>query len=106
MENQPTDGQRQPPSSPPRDSLHDDDRRPRFQPEDLDSGVVAIPLQRLMDEGGDADLYDVVMDLNLAFEGGKDAAREQAIVRIAESMAQPGPGNGGGVRSVAPGTNS
>ena len=103
MKNEPARGRRAP--SRPTDP-YGGDTTPRFHPQDLDSGVVAIPLQRLMNEGKDDALYDVVMDLNLAFEGGRDAAREQAISRMSQSMTSLGPVGGQRIRQTAPGAHS
>ena len=48
----------------------------QFLPQVLDKTVIALPLQKLIDEQPDA-LHDVIIDLNLEFPKGRAAAQEQ-----------------------------
>ena len=48
----------------------------QFLPEVLDKTVIALPLQKLIDEQPDA-LQDVIIDLNLEFPKGRGAAQQQ-----------------------------
>jgi len=48
-----------------------------FDPSVLDRTVIARPLLDALEKGGDAALYDVVVDLNLNFPGGRPRARER-----------------------------
>lgn len=58
-----------------------------FVPDSLDSSVIALPLMKKMSDEP-AQLHDVVIDLNLAFPGG----REEARARVAELVAEVPPG--------------
>ncbi len=48
-----------------------------FDPTTLDRTVIALPLLQQMAEQGDDAVFDVVIDLNLNFPGGRDHARER-----------------------------
>ena len=48
----------------------------QFLPQVLDKTVIALPLQKLIDEQPDA-LHDVIIDLNLEFPKGRGAAQRQ-----------------------------
>ena len=48
----------------------------QFLPQVLDKTVIALPLQKLIDEQPDA-LHDVIIDLNLEFPKGRAAAQRQ-----------------------------
>jgi len=51
--------------------------KPVFDPTILDRTVIALPLLQLLAEKGDDAVFDVVIDLNLNFPGGRDHARER-----------------------------
>ena len=69
--------------------------RPGFTPEVLDRTVISIPLLDAMRKE-DTELaehpervpkvYDLVIDLNLEYEGGRDAGRSEAMRLIAEAV--------------------
>jgi serine protease AprX len=71
-----------------------------FDPDNLDRTVVAIPLLRELrserDEGRPSVPHDVIIDLNLGYRDGLDAARERAAGLIAEAIESTGgrPGQG------------
>lgn len=86
-----------------------DPKKPGFDPETLDRTVIAIPLLREMhaetEEAGKAKKgrkrqpaprkYDVIVDANLEFSGGRQEAREkikEAIEQITQGRAQEGIG--------------
>jgi hypothetical protein len=58
------------------------DRQPMpersFTPETLDSTIIALPLLQDMDKDADPDhLFDVVIDVNLNYYGGRDEAKQR-----------------------------
>ncbi len=60
-----------------RDQSSPEDLTAGFVPEDLDSMIIALPLLTMFDDGTERDPYDVVIDLNLEYPGGKEEARAQ-----------------------------
>ena len=86
--------------------------RPGFTPEVLDRTVISIPLLDVLrredavlerDPSRPPDVYDVVIDINLEYEGGREAARQrvmdlldQAITYVAgQSTRRPVPAGQG-----------
>jgi serine protease AprX len=67
----------------------EDRKKPGFLPEVLDQTVIAIPLLDKMKQRPD-DSFDVVIDVNLNFQGGREAARN----RIWEMIETLRPGRG------------
>ena len=59
----------------------------RFDPTVLDRTVIARPLLQLLDERGDNALFDVVIDVNINYTGGRDRARERVADLIAVALA-------------------
>ncbi len=59
----------------------------RFDPTVLDRTVIARPLLEQLDERGDNALFDVVIDVNLTYTGGRDRARERVADLIAVALA-------------------
>jgi subtilisin family serine protease len=59
----------------------------RFDPTVLDRTVIARPLLEQLDERGDNALFDVVIDVNLNYTGGRDRARERVADLIAVALA-------------------
>jgi subtilisin family serine protease len=59
----------------------------RFDPTVLDRTVIARPLLQLLDERGDNALFDVVIDVNINYIGGRDRARERVADLIAVALA-------------------
>ena len=55
-----------------------------FLPEVLDRTVIAIPLLRLIEQGSEHEIFDVIIDLNLDFAGGLEEARDIVLKMIAE----------------------
>lgn len=47
----------------------------RFDPETLDRTLISVELLTLMRRSGDTDVLDVIIDLNLEYPKGRDAAR-------------------------------
>ena len=68
-----------------------------FDPRVLDRTVIARPLLDLLERGGDAALFDVVIDLNLNFPGGRPRARERIRDLAVAGMAVSGAANAAGV---------
>lgn len=71
--------------------------KPVFDPKTLDRTVIALPLLQQFTERGDDAVFDVVIDLNLNFPGGRDRARERVrdlatAALAATGGAQPGLG--------------
>jgi subtilisin family serine protease len=64
--------------------------KPAFDPKTLDRTVIALPLLQQMAEKGDDALFDVVIDLNLNFPGGRDRARERVRDLAVASLASAG----------------
>jgi serine protease AprX len=74
-----------------------DPRQPSFDPQVLDKTVIAIPLLNKLDDekkalerGEPAKVFSVVIDLNLEFEGGRDAARDRAIELVKKALQSKG----------------
>jgi serine protease AprX len=67
-----------------------EDRTAGFVPEDLDSMIIALPLLTMFDDGTERDPYDVVIDLNLEYPGGKEAARAQIRQLVDDAVAAVG----------------
>ncbi len=59
----------------------------RFDPTVLDRTVIARPLLEQLDERGDNALFDVVIDVNMNYTGGRDRARERVADLIAVALA-------------------
>jgi serine protease AprX len=59
----------------------------QFDPTVLDRTVIARPLLALLGERGDNALFDVVIDVNSAYSGGRDRARERVADLIAVALA-------------------
>jgi hypothetical protein len=59
----------------------------RFDPTVLDRTVIARPLLEQLDERGDDALFDVVIDVNMNYTGGRDRARERVADLIAVALA-------------------
>jgi len=59
----------------------------RFDPTVLDRTVIARPLLLLLDKRGDDALFDVVIDLNLTYAGGRDRARQRVVDLISVALA-------------------
>jgi hypothetical protein len=49
----------------------------RFNPDVLDKMVIALPLMELLKKEGGESIYDVIIDLNLDYPGGRLGARER-----------------------------
>src|SRR3954471_12299279 len=48
-----------------------------FTPKDLESTIIAVPLlDKFNDENGLAEIYDIIIDINLEYLGGRDLARK------------------------------
>ncbi len=66
-------------------------REPKqFDPHILDSTVIARPLLKDLAKLGDATPVNVVIDLNLAFHGGRDRAKERVRDLVAAGLAASG----------------
>ena len=69
-----------------------------FDPRVLDRAVIALPLQNELKRRGPDAFFDIVIDLNLGFPGGRDRARERVRDLAAAAMAAVGtPPQGVGV---------
>lgn len=55
-----------------------------FDPEVLDSAIIALPLKRRLEQGPD-EAHHVVFDLNLNFPEGREAARSRVIELIQQA---------------------
>ncbi|HEY6826878.1 MAG TPA: S8 family serine peptidase, partial [Gemmatimonadaceae bacterium] len=72
--------------------------KPVFDPKTLDRTVIALPLLQQLAAQGDDAVFDVVIDLNLNFPGGRDRARERVRDLAAAALAGAGgPRSGIGV---------
>lgn len=63
------------------------DKKNQFDPTVLDRTVIARPLLDLLAERGADALYDVVIDVNLNFGGGRDRARERVSDLVSVALA-------------------
>lgn len=62
----------------------------KFEPGNMDSSVIALPLLRMIDDeartprkaGAPLKLHDVIIDLNLAFPGGRVVARDLVLKQL------------------------
>ena len=61
-----------------------------FTPEVLDRTVIAIPLLDKIKKDGEAKVQPIIIDLNLDYHGGRDAAREQAQQLVKDIIAEFG----------------
>jgi len=61
--------------------------KPVFDPKTLDRTVIALPLLQQFAERGDDAAFDVIIDLNLNFPGGRDRARERIRDLAAAALA-------------------
>jgi subtilisin family serine protease len=68
---------------------------PAFTPDDLESTVIALPLlNELKDKGADR-IYDIIIDVNRDYPGGRDKAQQritELIAAISKGQRQPGRG--------------
>ena len=67
-----------------------EDRTAGFVPQGLDSMIIALPLLTMFDDGTERDPYDVVIDLNLEYPGGKEDARAQIRQLVDDAVAAVG----------------
>ncbi len=58
-----------------------------FDPTVLDRTVIARPLLELLGQRGDSAVFDVVIDVNALYAGGRDRARERVADLIAVALA-------------------
>jgi serine protease AprX len=80
-----------------------------FTPRTLDRTVIALPLLEKMGKAGPGDQFDIIIDVNLEYSGGRKAAREVLWKWIdARPDVQPShPDNvGSDPRQVSPGTQT
>ena len=61
-----------------------------FTPEVLDRTVIAIPLLDQIKKDGETKLQPIIIDLNLDYHGGREAAREQAQKLVKDIIADLG----------------
>jgi serine protease AprX len=66
----------------------DPEKKP-FDPEVLDRTVIAIPLLRDLAKNP-SKTYDVIIDLNLGYHGGRDKAQERVMELVREASARRG----------------
>ncbi len=59
----------------------------RFDPTVLDRTVIARPLLELLDQRGDNAVFDVVIDVNMLYAGGRERARQRVADLIAVALA-------------------
>ena len=64
--------------------------KPVFDPKTLDRTVIALPLLQQLAEQGDDAVFDVIIDLNLNFPGGRDHARERVRDLAVAALASAG----------------
>jgi len=64
--------------------------KPVFDPKTLDRTVIALPLLQQFSERGEDAVFDVVIDLNLNFPGGREHARERVRDLAAAALASAG----------------
>lgn len=65
-------------------------KAPGFDPANLDRSVLAIPLLEQLKGARRTKKLDLILDLNLAYPGGRDQARDQAVRRMEEVGIDPG----------------
>lgn len=68
--------------------------RTGFLPETLDRTVIAVPLLRQLETAKPDERFDVVIDLNLDFEDGREAARkrvEELLAQVEDERRTPAP---------------
>jgi serine protease AprX len=75
-------------SKSPKLQASDPEKKP-FDPEVLDRTVIAIPLLRDLAENPDK-IYDVIIDLNLGYHGGRQAAEDRVKELLHEAVAKGG----------------
>jgi serine protease AprX len=64
-----------------------DDEQKAFDPDDLQSAVIALPLLRNMHaKGGRRAIHRIIIDLNLHYPDGRDAAQERVKSSIAKLL--------------------
>jgi serine protease AprX len=61
-----------------------------FTPEVLDRTVIAVPLLDKIKKDGEAKLQPIIIDLNLDYHGGREAARERAQKLVTDIIADLG----------------
>src|SRR4051812_3296332 len=67
------------------------DKERAFMPEVLESTIIAIPLlDKLQEKGGPDELYDIIIDLNLEYPGGRDLARQLVRKLIGDIIRERG----------------
>jgi subtilisin family serine protease len=87
------------PDDPSKLPLSDASKKP-FDPENLASSVIAIPLIHILREGKEPDPHSVIIDLNLEYGGsdgelrGRKAARKWVVEKVSELISKSG-GKGG-----------
>jgi serine protease AprX len=70
-----------------------DPQKKPFVPEDLDRTVIAVPLLRKLQEEkerNEVNLHKVIIDVNLEFPGGRNAARDWVLRLIKELVGEAG----------------
>ena len=68
---------------------------PAFTPDDLESTVIALPLLNELKEKGADRTYDIIIDVNRDYPGGRDRAQQrikELIAEISKGQRQPGRG--------------
>jgi subtilisin family serine protease len=63
------------------------DQNKQFDKTVLDRTVIARPLLLLLEQRGDDSLFDIVVDVNLNYSGGRDRARERVADLVAVAIA-------------------
>jgi subtilisin family serine protease len=69
---------------PPGDLPESDPTRKPFTPETLDRTVIAIPLLDEIKKHGEEQLYNIIIDVNLEFTGGREGARNAVRQWVAQ----------------------
>lgn len=82
MEDDERPGERRLPHSRPGD--------PRFTPEILENSVITYPLLWMLQDDAQPGPFEVIIDLNLDYAGGRERAREVVQARIEEAIARKG----------------
>jgi serine protease AprX len=90
-----------PPAGPPGPESAD---KPGFLPRVLDRTVIAIPLLQKLDQRPKGERFDIVIDVNLDFDGGREAAwaRVKEMIQTLVSRGRTGPHT----RNVSPNVTS